>query len=68
MDSDQIISLIGAFLLAFVVRFFNVVLEWLSKVLGVNAPDPIPSPGRIHREASTTPVADPPAPDVPPTG
>lgn len=49
MDSDAIIALFGAVVLAFVVRFFNVVLEWLARVLGVNAPEPIALP-------PTTPV------------
>lgn len=43
MTTDQIISLVAASLLAFIVRFFNVVLEWLSRVLGVKPPEPIPT-------------------------
>lgn len=43
MNSDQVFALIGACLLAFIVRVFNVVVEWLSRVLGVEPPEPIPT-------------------------
>lgn len=58
MGSDQIIALIGACVLAFIVRIFNVVVEWLSRVLGVEAPEPIPT----HHTAATTPVEARPVP------
>lgn len=43
MDANAVIALIGAALLAFVVRAFNVVLQWLARVLGVEPPEPIPT-------------------------
>lgn len=43
MDSDQIIALVGAVILAVIVRVSNMVLKWLSRVLGVDEPDPIGS-------------------------
>lgn len=44
IDPNQILALVGAALLAFVVRAFNVVLEWLARVLGVEPVEPIPTP------------------------
>lgn len=67
MSNDQIIALIGATVLAFVVRFFNIVIQWLAKALGVNPPEPIPAGSVSDAVPPTTPVGDPPAPNVPPT-
>jgi hypothetical protein len=41
MDANAIIALLSAAILAFVVRVFNMVGAWLSKVLGVDPPEPI---------------------------
>lgn len=40
--NDEIIALISAAVLAFIIRFFNVVILWLAKLLAVNPPEPIP--------------------------
>lgn len=71
MDSNQALALLGAVIIAFVVRMFNVVIEWLSHVLGVEPPDPIPSATDVltvgaptsPREAATRPpeATEPPA-------
>ena len=41
MDEGALVALIGAAVLAFLVRFFNVIIAWLAKVLQVEAPEPI---------------------------
>lgn len=43
MDRSSIIALAASALLAFLVRFLNVILAWLSRVLGVVPPAPIPT-------------------------
>lgn len=43
MNSSQVIALFGAVILAFIVRIFNIVVEWLSRILGVKPPAPIPA-------------------------
>jgi hypothetical protein len=43
MDTNAIVALIGGALVAFTIRIFNVVLEWLARVLGVEPPTPIPT-------------------------
>jgi hypothetical protein len=44
MDSNAILALVGGVIVAFIIRIFNVVVEWLAGVLGVSPPDPIPDP------------------------
>lgn len=53
MDSDQIIAIIGGLLVAFIVRVFNIVVEWLSRVLGVDPPEPIPMDATTPVETRT---------------
>lgn len=43
MDTNAIVALIGGAVVAFIIRVFNVVVSWLSRVLGVAPPDPIPT-------------------------
>lgn len=64
MNSDQIFALIGACLLAFIVRVFNVVVEWLSRVLGVDPPDPIGSELHVDQHAPTVIKSEQEAPDT----
>ena len=71
MDINAIIALVGAAVLAFVVRMANVVVIWLARVLGVEAPDPIPvplAPGPAVRPPTGTTGANPDTPGVPPDG
>lgn len=56
MDGNAILALVGGVVVAFIIRVFNVVVEWLSKVLGVKPPDPIPAldhPGQTVQESPT---------------
>ena len=70
MTSEQIIALIGAALLAFIVRVFNVVVQWLARVLRVQPPEPIPTsaPGVVDAgtEQRPTPSGYPSKPEQPP--
>lgn len=43
MDSNGVWALVGAIVIAFLIRVFNMISEWLSRILGVDAPDPIPT-------------------------
>lgn len=64
MTNDQIIALVGAAVLAFIVRVFNVVVEWLSRILGVRPPEPIPvSHDDIDHTAPPVISSKPEAPD-----
>lgn len=42
MDGNAVWALVGSVVLAFIVRFANIVIEWLARVLGTKAPEPIP--------------------------
>lgn len=67
MDTDQIVAIIGGLVVAFVIRVFNVVVEWLSRVLGVAPPDPIPTAHdalSIDHTAPTVISSQPEAPDT----
>jgi hypothetical protein len=43
MDTNAIVAIIGGAVVAFIIRVFNVVVEWLARVLGVEPPAPIPT-------------------------
>lgn len=43
MESNGVWALVGAIVIAFLIRVFNIISEWLSRILGVEAPEPIPS-------------------------
>jgi hypothetical protein len=43
MDTNAIIAIIGGAVVAFIIRVFNVVVEWLARVLDVEPPAPIPT-------------------------
>lgn len=43
MESNGVLALVGAIVVAFLIRVFNILSEWLSRILGVEAPEPIPS-------------------------
>lgn len=43
MTNDQIIAVAGAILMGVLIRVSNMVIAWLSRVLGVQPPDPIPT-------------------------
>lgn len=64
MDPNALIAIIGSVVIGLVVRLSNVVVTWLSRVLGVDPPDPIPTPqdATPARPAKTT--AAPPSTDV----
>lgn len=73
MDANAIFAIIGGTVLAFAVRFFNLLLQWLSRVLGVAPADPIPTahevidrsgPTALPSEPETHPTQD----DVTPPG
>lgn len=53
MDADALVALVGSAVLGLVVRFFNLILEWLTGVLGVEPVEPIPS--RAGRSPSAAP-------------
>lgn len=59
MDTNALVALIGSVVLGLVIRLSNVVVQWLSRVLGVDPPDPIPTPSdaaeqqRQHGTGST---------------
>jgi hypothetical protein len=62
MDANAVFALLGAAILAFAVRVFNMVAQWLSKVLGVDPPEPI----HVDPATSTTTTkAEPPPPGEP---
>jgi hypothetical protein len=54
MNASAVFALLSAAILAFVVRVFNIVGAWLSKVLGVDPPEPI-------KTSDVEPKAEPPA-------
>ena len=53
MDTNAVVAIVASALLAFVVRAFNVVLEWLAKVLDVEPVEPIPVPERQDSGAAS---------------
>lgn len=57
MDANAVWAIVGSVVLAFIVRFANIVIEWLARVLGTKAPEPIP----LVRQGSqgAPPVPDP---------
>lgn len=68
MDSNAIIALVGAVVIAFIVRVFNVVVEWLARILGVDPPDPIPqSMNEVAKHEVTPAKGVPPVEPPPPT-
>lgn len=54
MDGNAIVALIGGAVVAFIIRVFNVVVAWLSRVLGVVPPDPIPTEAAERPPQDTT--------------
>lgn len=53
-----VVAIIAAAVLGFIVRVFNIVVEWLAKVLGVEPPAPIEppeTPHLPHRHSDPTP-------------
>lgn len=73
MGSNGLWSLVGAIVIAFLIRALNMVSEWLSHVLGVDEPEPIALPvdqsGLGAVRSQQTPVApssaDPEHPESP---
>lgn len=60
MEVGQIIALLGGTIVAFAVKASNVLLEKLSKVLGVEPPAPIPDApvsGRREPDAGLPPTS-----------
>lgn len=55
MNANGIGALIAAAVLAFAVRMFNVIVEWVARVLGVTKPDPITDPLEAARKPTTGP-------------
>lgn len=62
MDGSAIVAIIGGAVVAFAVRAFNVVLEWLAKVLDVEPSTPIPEPGATTESTPVSSQGDPPHP------
>lgn len=44
MNADAWIALLGSVVVGVAIRVSNVVVAWLSRVLGVEPPEPIPTP------------------------
>lgn len=42
MDADTVIAILGSAVVTTVLRLSNVLVAWLSRVLGVDPPAPIP--------------------------
>lgn len=42
MEANGIAGLVAAIVIAFIIKVFNIITEWLSKLLDVKAPEPIP--------------------------
>lgn len=59
-----VVAIIAAAVLGFIVRVFNIVVEWLAKVLGVEPPAPIDAPDTLSVPQSA--AKPPPEPETPP--
>lgn len=59
MDTNAVVAIIGGALVAFIIRVFNVVVEWLSKLLGVDPPAPIPTAAATGERPQVAPSGTP---------
>lgn len=53
MDTNQWVALLGGVIVALVIRLSNMLIQFLSRILNVNPPEPIPSITDMHSSVDT---------------